>query len=201
MPPETWIVPRFAAEPPQEQLPSGRWADTLRAELLRAAGELGDIGEVGDIVWFPDRTYSGRTFVPATARTSTNLELFGYVSFLVNDEPGAYHTVADVTEDLAEDNPDWKIDLNDEVVAQWRGDGGKVAQMTLVWGVPQVAGGAIATAELGGRVTVTVDQCVLVENRLTLIAPDDFGGDTLEVRVFDAKGTQLAAESLYVDEE
>jgi hypothetical protein len=201
MPPESWFVPRFAAEPPQEQLPSGRWADTLRAELLRAAEELGDIGEVGDIVWFPDRTYSGRTFVPATARTSSNLELFGYVSFLVNDKPGAYHTVADVTEDLAEDNPDWKIDLNDEVVAQWRGDGEKVAQMTLVWGVPQVAGGAIATAELGGRVTVTVDQCVLLENRLTLIAPDDFGGDTLEVRVFDAKGTQLAAESLYVDED
>ena len=200
MPPESWIVPRFAAEPQQEHLPSGRWADTLRVELLRAAEELGDIGEIGDIVWFPDRTYSGRTFVPATARTSNDLELFGYVSYVVTDEPGAYHTVADVTEDLAENN-DWAIDLNDEVIGQWRGPGEKVAQMTLVWGVPQVNGAAVATAELGGRVTVTVDQCELVENRFTLIAPDDFGGDTLEIRVFDAKGTQLAAESLYEEED
>jgi hypothetical protein len=201
VPPETWIVPRFAAEPPQEQLPSGRWADTLRAELLRAAEELGDIGEVGDIVWFPDRTLSGRTFVPATARTSTNLELFGYISYVVTDEPGNYHTVADVTEELAENNPEWKIDLCDEVVGRWRGLGGKEAQMTLVWGVPQVAGGAVATAELGDRVRVTVDQCQLIENRLTLIAPDDFGGDTIEVRVYDGKGRELAVESLYEEDE
>jgi hypothetical protein len=201
MPPEPIFVPRFAAEPQQEQLPSGRWADTLRAELLRAAMELGDIGEPGEIVWYPDRTYSGRTFVPATARTSNNLELFGYVSYVVTDEPGSYHTSVDVTEDLVEDNPEWKIDLNDEVIAQWRGRGGAVAQMTLVWGVPQVPGGAIATAELGDRVRVTVDQCELVENRLTLIAPDDFGGDTLEVRVYDAKGEELAVESLYVEDD
>src|SRR3954454_11520878 len=201
MPAEPVFVPRFAAEPPQEQLPSGRWAATLRAELLRAAEELGDIGEVGDIVWYPDRTYSGRTFVPASARTSSNLELFGYVSFVVTEEPGSFHTTVDVTEDLVEDNPDWKIDLNDEVIAPWRGRGGAVAQMTLVWGVPQVAGAAVATAELGGRVRVTVDQCELVENRLTLIAPDDYSGDTLEVRVYDAKGEQLAAESPYADDD
>jgi hypothetical protein len=200
MPPEPIVVPRFAAEPQQEQLPSGRWADTLRAELLRAAEELGDLGERGDIVWFPDRTLSWRTCVPATARTSSNLELFGYVSYVVTDEPGAFHTSVDVTEDLVEENPEWQIDLNDEVVAQWRGRGGAVAQMTLVWGVPQVQGGAVATAELGDRVRTTVDQCELVENRLTLIAPDDYAGDTLEVRVYDAKGEQLAAESLYVEE-
>ena len=201
MPPETFIVPRFAAEPPQEQLPTGRWADILRAELLRSALELGEIGEPGDVVWFPDRTYAGRTFVPATARTSTNLELFGYVSYVVTDEPGNFHTVADVTEEIAEEHPEWKIDLCDEVVSTWRGPGGKVAQMTLVWGVPQVPGGAVATAELGGRVRVTVDQCELIENRLTLIAPDDFGGDTLEVRVYDAGGAELAVESLYEDDD
>lgn len=200
MPPETFVVPRFAAEPPQEHLPSGRWADTLRAELLGAAQDLGDIGEPGDIVWFPDRTYAGRTFVPATCRTSTNLELFGYVSYVVNEEPGNYHTVADVTEEVAESHPEWKVDLCDEVIGTWRGEGGKVAQMTLVWGVPLVAGGAIATAELGGRVRVTVDQCALIEYRLTLIAPDDFGGDTLDVRVYDGKGTELAVESLYEED-
>jgi len=123
------------------------------------------------------------------------------LSYGLRDETGAYHTSVDVTADLADDNPEWQIDLNDEVIAQWRGKGGAVAQMTLVWGVPQVQGGAVATAELGDRVRTTVDQCELVENRLTLIAPDDYAGDTLEVRVYDAKGEQLAAESLYVEEE
>src|SRR4051794_41912836 len=125
MPAEPVFVPRFAAEPPQEQLPSGRWAATLRAELLRAAEELGDIGEIGDIVWYPDRTYSGRTFVPATARTSSNLELFGYVSYVVSDEPGAFHTIVDVTEDLVENNPEWQIDRNDEVGAKGCGKGAR----------------------------------------------------------------------------
>ena len=201
MPPETFVVPRFAAEPPQEQLPTGRWADILRAELLRSALELGEIGEPGDVVWFPDRTYAGRTFVPATARTSSGLELFGYVSYVVTDEPGNFHSVADVTEELVEEHPEWKIDLCDEVVGTWRGPEGRSASMTLVWGVPQVPGAAVATAELGGRVRATVDQCEIVENRLTLIAPDDIGGDTLEVRVYDAKGTELAVESLYEDDD
>ena len=200
MPPEPFPVPRFAAEPPQEYLPTGRWADTLRAELLAAAQGLGEIGEPGDVVWFPDRTYAGRTFVPGTARTSDGLELFGYVSYVVGDEPGAFHSVADITEETAEANPEWKIDLSDEVIGTWRGAGGRVAQMTLVWGVPLVEGAAVATAELGGRVRVTVDQCEVVENRFTLIAPDDYGGDTLDVRVYDQKGSEIAVESLYEED-
>ena len=36
-------VPRFAAEPPQESLPYGRWAERLREELLRAAADLEDV--------------------------------------------------------------------------------------------------------------------------------------------------------------
>jgi hypothetical protein len=198
MPPESWVVPRFAAEPPQEQLPSGRFAETLRAEFLAAVLELDDdLGEVGDIVWYPDRTYAGRTFVPATARAG-DVEVFGYVSFVAGVEE--FHSSADSTEELAENNPEWQIDLCEEVIGTWRGAGGKTAQMTLVWGVPQVPGGAIATAELGNRVRVTVDQCELLENRFTLLAPDDHNGDTLEVRVFDGRGNQLAAESLYEDE-
>ena len=200
MPPESWIVPRFAAEPPQEQLPSGRWAEQLQAEFLAAALELEGDGEPGEIVWFPDRTYAGRTFVPATARTSADVEIFGYVSYVVGDDgPTDFHNSADSTDELAENNPEWQIDLCDEVIGTWRGAQGKTAAMTLVWGVPQVAGGAVATAELGGRVRTTVDQCELVENRFTLLAPDDFGGDTLEVRLFDARGNQVAAESLYED--
>jgi hypothetical protein len=71
---------------------------------------------------------------------------------------------------------------------------GNVAAMTLVWGSPLVAGGAIVTAELAD---LAVDQCALVEERFTLIAPDDYRGDTLDVKLWDARGDRLASESLY----
>ena len=69
--------------------------------------------------------------------------------------------------------------------------------MTLVWGVPLVDGAAVATAELARLV---VDQCELIENRFTLLAPDDYRGDTLDVRVWDARGNELAVESLYEED-
>jgi hypothetical protein len=70
--------------------------------------------------------------------------------------------------------------------------------MTLVWGRPMVDGGAVATAELAD---LAVDQCILVEGRFTLIAPDDYRGDTLDVKLFGRRGEQLAAESLYDDDD
>ena len=71
--------------------------------------------------------------------------------------------------------------------------------MTLVWGVPMLAGaGAVVTAELAG---VTVDQCTLAENRFTLLAPDAYGDHYLEVALFDAGAVELARESLYEDED
>ena len=57
--------------------------------------------------------------------------------------------------------------------------------MTLVWGRPLVDGGAVVTAELAD---LAVDQCALVEGRFTLIAPDDYRGDTLDVKLWDAQG-------------
>ena len=197
MPPEPFVVPRFAAEPTQEHLPSGRWAETLRAELLKAALDLGEIGEPGDIVWFPDRTWDGRTYVPATSHTSTGLELYGYVSFApatAEHEASDFAATADYTTETASDNPDWRLDLNDAVLGGWRGERGKVAAMTLVWGRPLVTGGAIVTAELAD---LAVDQCELMEERFTLIAPDDYRGDTIDVKLWDGRGTELAAESLY----
>jgi hypothetical protein len=202
MPPTDRLVARFAAEPPQEGLPYGRWADRLRHEFLGAClriepDEDTDLGEPGDIVWFPDRTWDGRTYVPATARTTTGLEIYGYVSFAPGGEdaePDHFRAWADYTDALAEENPDWKLDLCDEVLGGWRGEQGNVAAMTLVWGRPLVDGGAIVTAELGD---VTVDQCALIEDRFTLIAPDDYRGDTLDIKLWDAKGEELAGESLY----
>ena len=63
---------------------------------------------------------------------------------------------------------------------------------------PLVDGGAVVTAELAD---LAVDQCVLVEGRFTLLAPDDYRGDTLDIKLFDRRGQQLAHESLYAEDE
>ena len=73
-----------------------------------------------------------------------------------------------------------------------------VSAMTLVWGRPLVSGGAIATAELAD---LAVDQCELVDERFTLIAADDYRQDLLEIKLFDAKGRELARESLYGEDD
>jgi hypothetical protein len=210
MPPVERFICRFAAEPPQEALPHGAWAQTLQAEFLAAClridAEGQEIGEARELRWFPDRAWSGRTYVPVTARTTTELELFGYVSFVAVDpdadgqdaEPSDFRATADFTDETAERNPDWRIDLCEEVIGRWRGDGGRSAEMTLVWGVPLLANARVATAELAG---LAVDQCTLTDDRFTLIAPDAYRSDYLDVKLWDADGRELASESLYVEDD
>jgi hypothetical protein len=205
MPPTDRFVISFAAEPPQEGLPYGRWADTLASHFLTACRTLdaedADLGRPGPVARFPDRTYAGRTYVPAVARTDTGYELFGFVSFADNSEGGGptdFEARADFTTETAEQNPDWQLDLNDDVIASWRGEQGKTAEMTLVWGRPLIAGGALVTAELAD---LAVDQCEIVEERFTLIAPDNYRGDYLEVKLWSGSGDLLAAESLYVEDD
>ena len=202
MPPTDRFVISYAAEPPQETLPYGRWADTLREHFLAAVRELDtegeEIGEPGEIAWFPDRAFGGRTYIPAVARTTGGYELFGYVSFGEGDGgPSDFQATVDFTSETAESNPDWKLDLNDDVIGTWRGEQGKSADITLVWGVPLVAGGAIVTAELAN---LAVDQCELIDERFTLIAPDNYRGDYVDVKLWDKRGQELAAESLYVED-
>ncbi|HEV2943840.1 MAG TPA: hypothetical protein VGX26_01830 [Solirubrobacteraceae bacterium] len=205
MPPEERFLPRFAAEPPQEDLPYGRWAERLSAAFLQSVAQLDtgseDLGEPGEIRWYPDRTWHGRTYVPGTSITSGGYELFGYVRFVPapeNGEPSDFFAYADFTGDTAEHNPDWKLDLCDEVIGSWRGHLGAVAAMTLVWGHPLLSGGRVATAELAG---LAVDQCELLQERFTLIAPDDYRHDLLEIKLFGVKGQELARESLYAAED
>jgi hypothetical protein len=203
MPPTDRFVISFAAEPPQESLPYGRWADTLREHFLQACAELDtegeDVGQLGEVAWFPDRTYGGRTYIPAVARTTEAYELFGYVSFSeASGGPSDFTASVDFTSELAESNPDWKLDLNDDVIGSWRGEQGKRADITLVWGIPLIPGGAIVTAELAN---LAVDQCELVEGRFTLIAPDNYRSDYLEVKLWSKAGEELARESLYVEDE
>jgi hypothetical protein len=154
------------------------------------------------IRWFPERGWGGRTYVPATARGGA-IEFFGWVSFERPDEgePTGLRGRADFTDVTAEENPDWKIDLSDDVIGRWRAEGGRGGDVTLVWGLPLVGGAVAATAELGGEV---VDQAAIEDGRFTLLAVDavrGFGDDLyLDVRLWDRTlGRVVASESLYDD--
>jgi hypothetical protein len=204
VPPTSRPFPRFVAEPPHELEPYGRWRHTLEERFFSACSELEDfdsLGEPGDIEWFPSRDYGGRTYVPATASTNGGYELFGFVSFVRSDEgdAGQLDARVDFTDETAEKNPGWKLDLNEEVVATWRGPGEATGELTLVWGTPLVPGGVAVTAELGEE---TVDQCALVQSdRFTLMALDavrGLGEDLyLEVKLWGRRTDLVAVESLY----
>ena len=203
MPPEQRPIPRFIAEPPHDALPYGRWGDQLRGLFLEACeaieteGE--EIGRPEEVRWFPERTWGGRTYIPATAPTSEGFEVFGYVAFEhgAGGEPTAFTAKADYTDETAAANPGWQLDLCDEEVDTWRGARDLSANVALVWGHALVPGGAVATAELG---PTTTDQCEVVDDRFTLISLDGWTGDLLEVRLWDGKGGLLASESLYEEE-
>jgi hypothetical protein len=202
MPPEQRPIPRFIAEPPHDALPYGRWADQLRGLFLEACEAIegeDEIGEPGDVAWFPERTFNGRTYIPATAPTSEGFEVFGYVAFEhgPGGEPASFSAHADYTDETAGTNPGWKLDLSDEEVDVWRGARDLTANVALVWGVALVPGGALATAELG---PTTTDQCEVVEDRFTLVSLDGWTGDLLEVRLWGGSGNELAAESLYEED-
>jgi hypothetical protein len=207
MPPNPRPIPRFIADSTQEGIPHGRFAKRLDGELRKACEgieELPDGVELPEeFEWFPERAWGGRVWVPATAWADGPegaLELFGHVSYELPEggEPTAFRAVADYTDVLAEDHPDWKVDLNDDVIGSWRGENGRAGAVTLVWGRPLVQGAVAATAELELE---TVDQEVVSDGRFTLIALDalkGYGDDIfLEVKLWSRRAQVLAAESLY----
>jgi pyruvate-formate lyase-activating enzyme len=141
--------------------------------------------------------------VPCTARAegpAGALELFGHVSYVQADggDPADFRAAADFTDVLAEDNPDWRIDLNDEVIGRWRGENGRAGAVTLVWGRPLVQGAVAATAELELE---TVDQELVSNGRFTLLALDaleGYGDDVyMQVKLWNRRAQELASESLY----
>lgn len=208
MPPVRRPFPRFIADSPQEKLPYGRWEERLVEKLGEAceplATEAGAPLDPGAVRWFPERAWGGRVYVPASARVSTegggSVEYFGYVSFErpEDGEPRDLAATADFTDVTTEDNPEWQVDLNEEVIGAWRGDGGRGGDVTLVWGVPLLRGAVAATAELEGE---TVDQAAVRDGRFTLVAVDavhGFGDELyLEVKLWDRRLREIASESLY----
>jgi hypothetical protein len=200
-------IPRFIADSTQEGIPHGRFAERLADEFGKACGEIEELPEgveiPEEVEWFPERAWGGRVWVPATVRADGpkgTLELFGHVSYVLPDEgePGGFAAKADFTDVLAEDNPDWRIDLNDDVIGRWRGEDGRAGDVTLVWGRPLVRGAVAATAELEAE---TVDQEVVSQERFTLIALDalkGYGDDIfMQVKLWSRRAQELASESLY----
>jgi hypothetical protein len=204
-PPVARPIPRFIADASVEGLPYGRWAQQLRDAFAKACephvAEAG--GPPGELTWFPERGWGGRVYVPAIAPVEgaeVASEYFGYVSFVRGEDgqPGDVRATADFTDVTAADNPDWEIDLNEEVVGPWKGERERAGDVTLVWGTPMLRGALAATAELDGEV---VDQTPVTEERFTLLAVDAVKGFPddmfLEVRLWAQKNVELAHESLY----
>jgi len=207
MPPNPRPIPRFIADSTQEGIPHGRFAERLAGEFRAGCERIEDLPDgvsvPPEIEWFPERAWGGRVWIPATARAEGHdgaLELFGHVSYVQSEEgePAEFRTSADFTDILAEDNPGWQIDLNDDVIGQWRGENGRAGSVTLVWGRPLVRGAVAATAELDLE---TVDQEVVSDERFTLVALDalkGYGDDVfLEVKLWNRRAQVLATESLY----
>lgn len=207
MAPNPRPIPRFVADSTQEGIPHGRFAERLAVVFREACEAIEGLPEgveiSAEIEWFPERAWGGRVWVPATVRTpgpQGALELFGHVSYVLPEggEPDDLRVSADFTDVLAEDNPDWRIDLNDDVIGRWRGENGRAGDVTLVWGRPLVRGAVAATAELDRE---AVDQEVVSNERFTLIALDalqGYGDDIfLQVKLWSRRAQELAAESLY----
>jgi hypothetical protein len=191
VPPNPRPIPRFIADSTQEGIPHGRFAERLGEEFRRACGEIvdlpGGIEAPTEVEWYPEG--------PEGA-----LELFGHVSYVQppDGEPSDFQVQADFTDVLAEDNPGWKIDLNDEVIGRWRGENGRAGAVTLVWGRPLVNGAVAATAELELE---TVDQELVSNGRFTLLALDALEGYGdpiyMQVKLWSRRAQELARESLY----
>lgn len=225
MPIDNKPIPRFIADASRHGIPQGRFAERLDTVFREACAAIDDLpdGASGpeEITWFPERTWSGRVWVPASAVGEAvmeedgepeEIEFFGYVSFVQPEgsDPEDFRATADFTDVVASENPDWQIDLGDEVIGTWHGENGREASITMVWGRSLVRDAFAATAELDG---ITVDQDPLFGggpgdpgDRFTLVAPDalkNYGDEAwLEIRLWNSRGREIARESLYeIDDE
>src|SRR3954471_21618013 len=121
MPPLARPFPRFIADSAQESRPYGRWGERLSESFVGACGDIaseaGTQVDAESVRFFPERTWGGRTYVPASGRGAAAVggtvpEFFGHISFLRNPDGEAGELVAsvDFTDVTAEENPDWKVD-------------------------------------------------------------------------------------------
>ncbi len=217
MPLDNRPIPRFISDASQHGIPHGRFAERLASVFRDACSEIHDLPEgteiPNEIVWFPERAWSGRVWIPASANGTAVLEegaeeqpieFFGFVTFIQPEggDPEDFRASVDFTDVVASENPDWAIDLGDEVIGKWQGENGREADITLIWGRSLVRDAFAASAEID---ELTVDQDPLFSDRFTLIAPDalkNYGDDAyLDIYLWNSRGKQVARESLYDIEE
>lgn len=211
MPPDPRPIPSFIADASQEGIPHGRFTERLTEAFRRQCEQIEDLPQgtamPEEIEWFPERAWGGRVWIPATARAQAEtdqIELYGHVSYVQppDGEPTDFIAKADFTDVFAEDNPDWRIDLNDDVVGRWRGEAGMAGDVALIWGRPLVPGAIAVTAQLE---LDTVDQESISNGRFTLVALDaleGYGDDVFcEIKVWNRRAQELASESLYAEPE
>ena len=210
-------LPRFIADACRDGIPIGRFAERLGGPFREALDGIDDLPEgtamPEEITWFPERSWQGRIWIPASAigeavmdseEGPVPIEFYGYVSYIqpADGDPEDIRAVADFTDVVAADNPDWKVDISDEVIGTWNGERGRQADITLVWGRILIEGSYAVSAEIA---EMTVDQDPVFGDRFTLVAPDalkNYGDDAfLEVRVWTERGRELAVESLYEEPE
>ena len=175
----------FAAEPPQERFRTV--AGARRSASISSARPRPASGRSHG----SPTTWDGRTYVPATAPAEDGGEVFGYVSY-TREHEGAQATdfaaATDYTDETAAEGPDWTLDLSDHEIGHWRGP--RPAQRG------DAGLGNRARAEQEWRPDrlgpTTTDQCTLVEDHFTLVSLDAYTGDYVEVRLYGARGAELA---------
>ena len=210
MPPVERFVCRFAAEPPQEALPHGDWAQTPAGRVPRRLPahrqpRARSSARRASCAGSPTARWNGRTYVPVTARTTTDLELFGYVSFVPGDPERGRRRADGLRGDRRLHRRDGRAQpgLADR---RLRGGRRRLARR----GRPQRGhdarvGRAAARARASwpppSSPASPSTSARSLDDRFTLIAPDDYRGDFLDVKLWDADGRELASESLYVDDD
>ena len=207
MPPTPRPIPSFIADSTQEGIPHGRFVERLAEPFRKACTEIEELPDGVEppdkLVWFPERAWGGRTWVPCTARADGpegELELFGHVSYARPEEgePTDFRASADFTDVIAEDNPDWKIDLNDDVI-------GSGSARTAAPATSPSSGAARSSPTRSppppSSTVETVDQEAVSNDRFTIIALDalkGYGDDLfMQIKLWSRRAQELASESLY----
>ena len=194
MPPPA--TPSRATSPSRRRSPTphGRWADRLRAEFLAAAQDLDGIGEPGELAFYPDRTWHGYTYIPVTARTANGLRGLRLRALRRRHRRRATRATSPPTPTSPRRRPSATPTGSSTCATRSSAAGAAptapVASMTLVWGRALVAGGARRhrRARRAHRRPVRA-----VDDRFTLLAPDDFADGLLEVRLYSDAGERAGA--------
>ena len=194
---------RRAAAGPAALRPLGRHAAGRVPRRLPAGStpRASELGEAGAIDLVPRPHVGGPHLRPVTARTTTGLDLFGYVSFTPGDDERRARRLlrrgptSPTRPPTATPSGRWTSARRS--IGGWRGENGEVAAMTLVWGVPARARrrDRHRRARRPHRRPVPV-----AEDRFTLIAPGRLPRRLPRDRALGRAGGELARESLYEDD-